>query len=199
MIIAVDLDGIVVDFHGSLRNELIKTINYDLFSKPAPFSYFVDEWPEVKAIPNGPKEVNRLASIPITYQKALPVKKSLSSLSLLKKMGHDLWFVTARPKNLTQTTKDWFKKYSLDWGIEKIIICDALFSDRAKAKSIACQKIKANVIIDDHAETIRNIVCPSLKLKLLLAYPWNISEKVGPNAYFCQDWTEIVKKISFLS
>lgn len=195
--ISIDLDGIVVDFHSSLRKELIKAIGYDcnFYSKPSPVSYYINEWPEIKAISNGPEEVIRLSSLPLVYQKAKPVKDAIKSLNMLRDLGHELWFITARPKNLTQTTQDWLKKYGLSWGIESLIICDALFTDHAKAKSIACQKIKADILIDDHAETIRNIVCPTIKLKILLSYPWNIGKDVGPNAIFCKNWEEILQRI----
>ena len=195
MKISIDLDGIVIDFPGSLRSELIKTIGFDYYSKPAPVDYYINQWPEIKAIPGGPEEVVRLSSTPPAYQKAKPIKDAIKSLNTLKNLGHELWFISARPKSLTKTTIDWFKKYGLSWGLSNLIICDALFTDRAKAKSIACQKIKAEILIDDHAETIRNIICPSLKFKLLLAYPWNIGEEIGPNAIFCRNWKEILNVI----
>lgn len=197
--IGVDLDGTVVDFNESLRKELIKKIKFDTNSKPAPVPYYINQWPEIKAIPNGPEEVIRLSSIPLAYQKAKPIKDAIKSLNIIRGLGHELWFITARPKSLTQTTIDWFKKYGLAWAVPNLIVCDALFSDRAKAKSLACRKAGTEILIDDHAEIIRNIVCPTIKLKLLLSYPWNIGEEVGPNAYFCKDWQEIIDKIKMLT
>jgi len=195
MRIGVDLDGIVVDFPGSLRKELIKTIGYDFYSKPAPVSFYINEWPEIKAIPGGSEEVVRISQDQSAYKKAKPIHDAIKSLNTLRELGHELWFITARPKNLTQTTIDWFEQYDLAWAIPNLIVCDALFSDRAKAKSIACNAHEIEILIDDQAETIKNIVCPSLKLKLLIAYPWNVGEQIGPKAYFCKDWQEILDRI----
>lgn len=67
-------------------------------------------------------------------------------------------------------------------------------TSRVKWSTLA-EKLAFNIIIDDHALTIKSINNSTLMAKILLEQPWNKEENIGLKSIRAADWEEILQII----
>lgn len=195
MKIGVDLDGIVANIDPPLRRAIIDKLNIDLWADGGPTTFWIQKEPRVLSIPGGEEFVNNLFFSPFIYANALQVPSSVSNLNILRDQGHEIWIITARPGIVSEATINWLKTNDLEWAVEKLIICDPTIANRSTTKLDTCKKLKIDLLLDDHASTIKTI-CKAMEIPgILIKYPWNINEDAGDRAIYCQNWDDILKTI----
>ena len=199
MKIGVDLDGIIADINPPLRKAIIKGLGIDLWADGGPKTYWIQKDPRIVSIPGGEEFVENLFINPTTYINAAQVSNVVLSLTVLNDQEHDIWIITARPEVAREATKIWLKNNGLEWAVEKLIICDHNPLTRSTTKLETCKNLGLDLLIDDHASTIKTI-CEELHIPgILIEYPWNINEDVGKMGIYCENWNEILNKIKLLS
>jgi len=194
--IGVDLDLCVVNLYSGFvrlfKDEL--KLDFGKILNKGPVSFWLHEWPEIKKSPRALLIIEEVFKKPFIYQEAVPVSGAVKVLNKWKRQGHHIWLITARPKKTVgKITLQWLEKNNLDWAKKRILFTGYSYKDRANFKSEASQKLNLHVFIEDHAEAVRMIDSPSMFVKLVLKYPWNMAEDIGKKAKFVKDWQEIDK------
>ena len=199
--IGVDLDACIVDLVYWASRLIKRGLKVDLkkILKKGPVDFWLHHWPEVKKI-KGENFILAMFEKPFIYQYAKPIPGAVKVLNKWKRQGHQIWLITARPKKTVgKITLQWLGKNNLDWAKKRILFTGYSYKDRANFKSEASRKLNLHVFIEDHAEAVRAIDSPSMIVKLVLKYPWNMAEDIGKKAKFVKDWQEIDKIIQKLS
>jgi hypothetical protein len=189
--IGVDIDGTILKIDTWIFRIIKRYLGVDL--RKVPVSYHLEKLPEIVAIPNGPAFVRKMFECTFIYEKAIPIAGALETLEKWKTFGHQIWFVTARPKNLKEVTEKWFADHNLAWATENIIFMDDFSVDRAKYKNEIAGRLGFDVLIDDHPETLRIASSSTLIAKIGLRCPANQNEDVGENSVLVESWKEIDK------
>lgn len=199
--IGVDLDGCVVDL-AYWTSRLIKRrlgLDFKLITKKGPVNFWLHEWPEIKRV-KGENFIRDIFKKTFVYEYAKPIPGAIKVLNKWRKQDHQIWIITARPEEMAkETTLRWLRKNRLGWATKKILFTGYSQKERASLKSQIAHKLDLHVFIEDHAETVRVIDSPSMIIKLVLKYPWNVAEDIGEKAEFVKDWQEIDKIVQELS
>jgi uncharacterized HAD superfamily protein len=199
--IGVDLDACVVDLTYWI-SRLFKRrlgINIKKILGKGPVDFWLHEWPEVKKA-KGENFIKAVFQKPFIYEYAKPVPGAIKVLNKWRKQGHQIWIITARPEEMAkEITFRWLKKNKLGWTTKKILFTGHSRKRRAGFKSRVARELDLHAFIEDHAETVRAIDSPSLIVKLVLKYPWNMAEKIGRKARFVEDWQEIDRIVQEIS
>lgn len=200
--IGVDLDGCVDDLF-EYASRLIKRklgVNFKAVIKKGPVNFYLDEWPEIKRIQGGRAFIHKIFKEPDVYKHAQPVSGAIRILNRWNQQGHQIWLVTARPKEIAkEMTLKWLRDHRLSWSTKKVLFTGYSPRERASFKARVARKLSLHVFIEDHAEAVRAIDSPSMIVKLVLKYPWNMAEDIGEKAEFVKDWQEIDKIVQELS
>jgi uncharacterized HAD superfamily protein len=198
--IGVDLDACVVDLICWASRLIKRKLRVDLnkIFKKGPVDYWIQDWPEIKKA-QGENFIFELYQKPFVYQHAKAIPKAVKILNQWKKQGHQIWIITARPEEAQKATLEWLKENQLGWARKRVLFTGHSPKERAGFKSRVARELDLHLFIEDHAETVRAIGSPSMILKLVLKYPWNMAEKIGKKARFVEDWQEIDKIVQKLS
>lgn len=189
--IGIDIDSIILTIEDWIFR-LVKRglkVNTKELKK---FGYFIERSPLITSLPNGERFIKQLYESNFIYENAKPIPGALETLTKWKKYGHKIWFITARPKDkLKPVTNLWFDNHNLSWAKRKIIFMESFSVDRSLFKKTVAEKHKLQVLIDDHAETLKNVNAPSIIKKIGLKYSWNENEDIGNNSILVDNWKEI--------
>lgn len=193
--IGVDIDSTIFNINPWLRKIIKKGLHFDIFQVQK-FTYNLERWPEILARPNGEKFIKLLFAHPYIYENAKPLPGAIETLNLWRSQGHEMWFPTARPQHLLKkTTLNSFSLHGLGWATDRIIFADSFASNRSDFKKRVVQEFGLQVLIDDHAETLKNVCSVSLESKIGLRWPWNKDEDVG-DALLVDNWEQIAEIVS---
>lgn len=199
--LGVDLDACVVDL-SYWASRLIKRrlgLDFKAITKKGPVNFWLHEWPEIKKV-KGENFIKDMFKKPFVYEYAKPIPGAVRVLNKWKKQNHQIWIITARPKEMAkETTFRWLRKNRLGWTTKKVLFTGHSPKERANFKSQVAHKLDLHIFIEDHAETVRAIDSPSMIIKLVLRYPWNMAEEIGKKAKFVKNWQEIDKIVQELS
>lgn len=171
MIIACDLDGCLVNFnrgYGELFRYRVKKRfpPYDDPEFPP-----VWDWPEHYGASKG--EVDRVWSFiydsPRFWEDLRPLpdgQRALLLLSLMRKQGHEIYFLTTRKGwNVKGQTWRWLKHHG--YSDPTVLIC----ADGHPNKGHICEGLGVDVMIDDKPENLT--YCPRRTHTYLVDYPHN--------------------------
>lgn len=190
--IGVDLDG-NVDEIDTWTCRLIKRglgIKVDL--RKGVINFWLDKLPEIQQIPGGPAFVNQIFEKSFIYETAKPIPGAVETLNKWKDQSHQIWFITARPKeSLDQITFDWLDRNGLEWAKDKVFFREFWDEDRTQFKADKAAILNLHFFIEDHAETVRAVTPSSLIRNLVLEYPWNVTEDIGSQSAYVKNWQEI--------
>jgi len=192
--IGVDIDGTILEIDTWIYRTIKRGLKVDL--RKIPLAYHIENLPEITVIPNGRHFVEKIFEETYIYEKARPIASAIETIQKWKNKGHQLWFITARPKTLREITSDWFNQHGLSWAIEQIIYMDDFSIDRALYKNEVAKRLGLEVLIDDHAETLKTADAITLRIKIGLKYPWNQNEDIGQNSILVASWEEIDRIVS---
>lgn len=192
--IGVDMDANVDEIDTWVCRLVKRGLGIDIREKlkKGPTNFWLDQWPEIKAHPRGPAFVRELFRRTFIYETARPVPGAVETLNKWRKQGHEIWFITARTKEvLGQVTLEWLEKNNLGWAKERLLMRQTSAEDRIEFKARQTQRLDLHFFIEDHAETVRMISSDSMINKLVLKYSWNIAEDIGDKSKFVKNWQEI--------
>lgn len=122
-----------------------------------------------------------------------PVADAINALRELKKK-HELFIVTGRPDAIAEATERWIGKHFP--GIFTEIHFANQFSQtkNPQPKSYFCDKIKADVLIEDSVENAAECIAPGRKI-IVIKRPWNINQTIPDGIYFVDGWDDVLKII----
>ncbi len=199
--IGVDLDACVVDLAQWTSRLVKRKLGLDIKAvfKKGPVNFWLHEWPEIKKL-KGENFVKEIFQKPFVYEYAKPIPGAIKVLNKWGKQDHQIWIITARPEELAkEITFKWLRKNKLGWTTKRILFTGHSPKERAGFKSQMAKELDLHLFIEDHAETVRAIDSPSMIVKLVLKYPWNVAEKIGKKARFVKDWQEIDRIVQEIS
>lgn len=186
--IGVDLDENVVDLVATIRPLILKKLSVDVGLAS---DFYFQEWEPIKNIPGGSEFVEKIFQREQIYEEANPVIGAPEVLNKWKAYGHQIWFITARAEKLRQVTMEWLGKNQLDWAKKYLLFRNSFEEDRVSFKACEVSRLNLHIFIEDQAEAVRNVSSPSMMVKLVLRYPWNIKEEIGCKAEFVETWNQI--------
>lgn len=188
--IGVDVDANVVNLYPVARRLIEENLGVDVDSE-TPAGFYLQERPEIKAISGGPEFVNQIFQNSFIYREAEPVLGAIEILNEWQRRGHQLWFVTARPKFLRRTTRNWFERNDLGWAKKRILFRSSFTSDRKIFKVQETKRLGLHIFIEDHAETMVLIQSGFMMAKIMMSYFWNEAEDAGSQILRVNSWWEI--------
>jgi len=199
--IGCDLDGVVVNIHPMIFRGIKMVLGVDvdnLFKTGKRTDYWIDNWPEIKALAGGPEFVRRICTSSYIYRHAPPVDLAVPTLNRLHEQGHDIYFVTSRPKETsTEATMAWFYDHQMEWAAGRVYFADEVIKG-ASFKDSVVSSLCLEVFIDDSIETMEAFKA-KLALKLVPVCSWNRNKRIGKDTEFVSSWPEIEKKINRLT
>lgn len=199
--IGFDLDGVVVNIYPLVYEGIKSVLGVDLesfFKLDKGRSYWVDTWPEIKAISGGPEFVHWIYTSPYIFRNAPAIDGAIETLNRLQAQGHEIYFATSRPKVIASSpTKDWFRAHDLTWACERVFFADQIKNGGSHKAKIA-STYGLEVFVDDSAETIANFGA-ELALKLVPIRDWNRDMNIGLGAEFVVTWQDIENRINNLA
>lgn len=158
MILGLDLDGVVYDYHSCLYTYCQYTFDYD--------GSYLDFW--LNYFPNLPSEKQEyLVSIPMLYEMRIPDSFVMGFLEKSKRVFSEIFYVTGRGNDLKVVTERYLKKYDFPF-YDNVII--------TRNKGLWCSNLQITHFIDDFPCHVISAsrVCDAY----LLNRPWN-SDFVG--------------------
>jgi len=173
--IALDLDGVIADFHGKLIEECGPPVSmagwgwktwYPRRTTIRGFQSFL-AWTKDKPW----EKAERMSRDPETYRWLQPLPGARKGVRTLAQAGHTLFIVTARPKGCEDVTITWVKKW-LRGDIADVVVVG---STDEKVKFL--KSINPHVFLDDNALTIVKARLEGL-YSVVFTQPWNM--KVEP-------------------
>src|SRR4030042_6546466 len=197
--IGVDLDANVNDIDTWVCRLVKRGLGVDVRSilEQRPVNFWLDDWPEIKAIPNGPAFIKELFRKSFIYDNAIPIEGAIEKLNQWREQRHQIWFITARSEEtLGQETLNWFERNSLAWGQERIFFSDG---DRVEFKTRQSQNFDLHLLIEDPGPPTREAGSLSIMAKLVLKYPWNMAEEIGFQAIYLNNWQEMDEMVQTAS
>lgn len=199
--IGCDLDGVVVDSHKLTSRGVRLATGVDVaryFELGIRTDYWVDNWPEIVAIPGGQEFVRKIFASTYVFRYSPAIKGSVEALNRLRLQGHEIYFATARPMVVAEEpTKEWFRTHGLSWACDRVYFADQVRNGGSYKDKIATP-LSLEVFIDDSAETMSGFKA-DLALKLVPTRDWNRGKNIGVGSQFVADWEEIESKINSLT
>ena len=115
-------------------------------------------------------------------EKTKPLKGAVRVIKKLSK-NHDIYIITARPKEMFYEINCWLKKYKIDKNIRKII------SSAGKEKQEICKENNINVLCDDD---LRHVKENKIDIRIL----FKNKENYIKGLYYINSWRKIEKFIN---
>ena len=194
--IGVDLDGNVDEIDTWTCRLIKRGLGVKVDLRKGVINFWLDKLPEIQQIPGGPAFVNQIFEKSFIYETAKPIPGAVETLNKWKDQNHQIWFITARPKeSLDQITFDWLDRNGLKWAKDKVFFREFWGEDRTQFKADKAAMLNLHVLIEDYADTVRMCHSSLMMVKLVLKYPWNVTEVIGPQAVRVNNWQEMDKII----
>ena len=190
MRLGFDLDEVVVNITGVIEEHMMEQYNIywpaEYFKKYGLIdgTYHVDE--KLNKIIQA--DLWKVANLPEFQFRAAPFGGAKESLSLLKKAGHEVFFITSRPKRNEFFTIKWLKHYNIPFDELKVVGHD-------EEKGIYGKKLNLDMFVDDLE---KHLISMSVHKKiwkkglLLFDRPWN-AKAIGFNRV--RGWKEIIDHV----
>lgn len=146
--IVVDIDGVLADFEGAFCEE---------------FGYDRRELVSLESrYPAQARKINRFLNNGFVYKNLKPLELGLEIVRYLSDNDFDVCIVTARPFGLESVTRDWLKRYGVEYT--------SFVSERSKTEAIV--RMKPLCAVDDlfsvHTALLKHNI-PTI----IVAHPWN--------------------------
>ena len=193
MIIALDLDEVIAEFH----NGFIKFHNYSYKTNVS-----IEDFPDYYLF-TGSLNITREQAIDRVYEfyeseffdQIKPFPGAIVAVNKLKE-NHKLYIITSRQNDLKPKTKKWLDKH-LPNTFEDVIHTNSFSPDGSKQlkKSEVCDQIKAEVFIDDRIEYIEECLKHGRKTILFEAV-WNKNKATPKGALKVKGWEEALDPVS---
>lgn len=133
------------------------------------------------------REVSEFQNSPY-FDKIGLIPGAKSAIERLSKQ-HNLYFITARPKELKQKTTDFFYSHFPKDGFEFIFSGDIYGGEK---KSEICKNLGINLMIEDNPHYALDCANEGIR-SLLLKKPWNEKYTHHKNITFVKNWKEIME------
>lgn len=180
MRIGTDLDGVVVDWVGSVLREL-----------GLPPDAGVTEWDSIFDVTGmKPSELFAFCKRAGVFLKADPVEGAIAGLEALFAAGHDVQFVTSRPEWATAETHEWLDAHLAGADVDDLE--ERTHIIQGTNKSV----VKCDVYLDDSPHVLKDM---RKRRQCIVRYerPWNKNCKSW--RYSVADWPAFVSLIGSLS
>ncbi|MBU3957382.1 hypothetical protein KKI19_03880 [Patescibacteria group bacterium] len=193
--IGVDLDANVDEIDTWVCRLVKRGLGVDIKKKledEGSTNFWLHQWEEIRNIPHGPDFVKEIFKRTFVYECARPIPNAIETLNKWKEQEHQIWFITARTKDaLYQVTLEWLEKNNLGWAKNRLLMPQSLEKDRVRFKNSEAQRLDLHFFIEDHAETVKAVTPSSLIRNLVLEYSWNVTEDIGSQSAYVENWQEI--------
>jgi len=121
------------------------------------------------------------------------IEGAVDGVNLLKN-GHDVYFITARPKVISKFTRDFvFNNFRI---LGDRVIFSGDISGEGECKDEICKKMGVELIVEDNDKDSLRYARKGMGV-LLLDKPWNRGVE-HENIYRCMSWKDILKKVEEL-
>lgn len=193
MVIAVDIDNVLIDFIGSFVDYANAELGYDIDKKTIKSNVL---WPYFN--------IDRMGHWDIFFKyykteyasKAAPIKDCREVLSKLSK-DHRIIAITGRPETVKAETESWLHTYLGD-VIDEVIYTNTNLDENdpdRRSKSECCFAHKADIIIDDDhffANECAEAGIPTIYFKT----PYNEKDKRHDDLFVAEDWKHVLSIIN---
>lgn len=200
----MDMDGVLVNLSDAAK-VLIKQklgIDIDLIKKQkGSTNYWLHEWPEIQAKAGGREFVLRMFEDPEIYKIAEPMSGAVDVINKWQREGHQIWIVTARPKEaLGVVTMEWLGRNKLGWIPEgNVLFRSHPDDDKTEFKSVIAQELDFHAFIEDHAATLSGVNSNSMMVKILVEHSYNLDQDAGCQVKRIRGWQtmdEVIQEAS---
>lgn len=179
MIINVDLDGVLYDYHGAycyMANEYFRpkewlyVADWDAWNYPAQVLSFPQlDWMDAEAVDLG------------LYRYGHVIKGGIVGIRKLEAMGHQLQVVTHRPRHAVQDTLDWLSYVRLPFSGIHILSDEQPKTD-----------VPGDLLIDDKLSNCEDY-WEAGRYAFLFKRPWN---EASPTQDVVKSWPDAVDQIA---
>lgn len=173
-----DLDEVLCDFSGPYLDVVNEFFGLSLRIDDLT-DYYVD-----KVLNIDPKDIQPVLDIMGEYEKivTLPlILDGITTLKKIKKLGCDVYIVTARETKMKEATEIWLRN----------IPHDGLYLTNHESKLDTVKKLKLSYFIEDNLKYANPIAEAGIKV-FCPRYPWNINKKLHPNISLLNNTSEIL-------
>ncbi len=184
MNLAIDYDGTIAD----TNSEKVRWIRENLGREDVP--HWLCNHTECAPI-IGEADYRAMGSYVYERESTLAateVPGALDALRTLSESGHRLLLLTARPVRRQEYSMEWLRAH----GVEHLF-ADAL-SSQGSTKSAVCERIGAQMLIDDDPRHVRDLIVPGLR-RVLLQYGRPDRPAVPGGVEFRRTWAEIITSL----
>lgn len=183
--VVADLTSVFIDFlweKYGIETSMNKVIEYDLNA----YKYSNDEDEQNERY----KEVKHVVNTSGFQSKAKPIEGAPAAITQLKRQGHEIYFVTKRPKENRDATAIWLKKNGIPFTSIITVGGDG-------EKGLVGRRLNLDVFIDDLESNLESMYKYKKNWRkglLLLDKPWN-KEYDGSKFTKVNNWAEILRHI----
>lgn len=176
MIVGVDLDGVIADFDGGWRRAYAVWYGKEVRD-------LTEEWDDNARLTFGSQAefFAWVGDVPGFWQDLAPVPGALGALRELRKQGHQIRFITARP--------EWARSQTLRWLIANGQPSDELHFTGEK------WRVPAHIYIDDSPAVLADLKEAKAPYVIRFARPWN---KKAPGMS-CANWDEVLTRVGIIT
>ena len=187
MLIAIDIDDVLVDFINCLLEYHNKTYNTSLTKEKIHTYRFWEIWGG-----NREESIKKIRDFKETdiYGNIRPFSKAIESMNLLKE-NHKLVIVTSR--STIEETKIWINKHFPNIFDNIYFSYNYYTKEGSKTKSEICKELNVDILIEDSLDYARECSDKGIKVFLFDA-PWNQCEELPENIIRVKDWNEILSQ-----
>jgi FMN phosphatase YigB (HAD superfamily) len=159
MNLGFDLDGVLYPWHEKVWKELTNMDKID-----TTFDGYWSNYKEWRTEGNNETLFMNLVNDPLMYSSQAPYFGVRSFLKSLEIEGHDIWYITQRPRHVDFTTRAWVKHWRLAYP-ENVIRVET-------SKRLPVIEKEIDLFVDDairHAEDLKDYTKVILRNR-----PWNV-------------------------
>jgi 5'(3')-deoxyribonucleotidase len=175
--IGVDVDGVLADFNTSFIERVIKVTGIDRFGK----GFIPTTWNYPESVGYSPEEVaavwEDIKGDPYFWRN-LPAyahtAQVLTYLSHLQHIGHDVYFITARPGVVAKKQTEEWLQYKCRMQYLAAPSPTVLISSN---KGLCAQVLNLDIYVDDRVENVLDVLNKRGCATFMFAQPWNTSRE----------------------
>ncbi len=153
MILGIDLDGVLYDWHDALHVYYQYMMGYEGTFR----EFWLNYIPSLSA-----EKQDYLVNLPIIYDTKVPSKDITDFLDFVRDNVEEVYYITKRPLEIERVTRRYLRRYNFPFQDNLIITGD---------KASACRLYGVTHFLDDfasHVEAVKGIA-----EVYLMAKPWN--------------------------